>query len=58
MKIVYVVRDYDDYFVLKRDYTETVGFSSTIVWMLAYETPRDAKDEYLRIGESTIIESM
>jgi hypothetical protein len=26
--------------------------------MLAYETLGDAKDEYLRIGKSTVIESM
>jgi hypothetical protein len=63
MKIVHVVRDYDDYFVLKKDSTRTVSISSiqkciVPTRMLAYGAPEDAKNEYLRIGESNIIESM
>jgi hypothetical protein len=46
------------YFVLKRDCAGTVGFSSTAVMMLAYGTPTNAKDEYLRISECMVIDSM
>jgi hypothetical protein len=48
---------------LKKDCTGTVGFSSiqkctTAMRMIAYRTSEDAKDEYLRIGDSTAIDSM
>jgi hypothetical protein len=59
---VHVVRAYDDYFVLKADYTGTIGFSSykkctAAMRMIAYGIPGDAKDEYLRIGDTSAIES-
>jgi hypothetical protein len=59
-KIVDVVRAYDDYFVLKKDCTGTVDFSSiqkyiTAIRTIAYGTPGDAKDEYIRIKDSTTI---
>jgi hypothetical protein len=49
--------------VLKKDSTRTVGISSIqkciiATRMLAYGDPKDAKNEYLRIGESNVIESM
>jgi hypothetical protein len=50
--------------VLKKNYTGMIGFLSTqkctaaAMRMLAYGTPKDAKDKYLRIGDYTVIESM
>ena len=46
LRIVNSLREYDNYFVCKKDCTSTVGFSSlqkctTTMRMLAYETPGD-----------------
>jgi hypothetical protein len=62
-KIVHVARVYDGYFMLKKDCTGMIGFSSykkctAAMRMIAYGTPGDARDEYLGISDSTTIESM
>ena len=53
----------DEYFVQKRNATEVLGLSSlqkmtTALRMLAYGVAADFTDEYVRIGESTAIESL
>ncbi|KAK3231023.1 hypothetical protein Dsin_002904 [Dipteronia sinensis] len=53
----------DNYFVQRRDSMGRLGLSAlqkiTLVFrMLAYGCPVDATDEYIKIGESTIIESL
>jgi hypothetical protein len=61
MKTMHVVQAYDDYFVLKKDCIETIGFSSfqkciAAMRMLAFGG--DAKYEYLCIGEPTAIKAI
>ena len=63
MTLVIGVRGYDDYFKLKRDCTGLVGFSSiqkctAALRVIAYGSPADAVDEYLRMAESTCIQTM
>jgi hypothetical protein len=60
---VNVVEAYDGYFVQKRNAARHLGLSSiqkitAAFRMIAYGVPADATDDYLRIGESTIIESL
>jgi hypothetical protein len=58
MKTMHVVQAYDDYFVLKKDYTGMIGFPSfkkCIVAMRMLAFGGDAKYEYLRIGVPTAI---
>ena len=62
-KLLHGVREYDDYFVYKKDCCGVWGFTSlqkctAALRMLAYGTPGDLKDELLRMGESTTIECM
>jgi hypothetical protein len=57
------VESYDDYFVQKRNATNVLGLScfqkvTAAFRMLTYGVPADATDEYVRIGESTAIESL
>ena len=54
---------YDDYFEYKEDVVGKIGFSSyqkctAAIRMLAYEVPGDLIDEYVRMSESTCLESM
>ncbi|KAF8403864.1 hypothetical protein HHK36_011970 [Tetracentron sinense] len=54
---------HDPYFILKRNAAGTLGLSSlqkvtAAMRMLAYGVATDAVDDYVRIGESTSIESL
>ena len=54
---------YDDYFTCKQDVLGKVGFSSyqkctAPFRMLAYKIPSDLIDEYVRMSESTCLESL
>lgn len=54
---------YDDYFICKEDALGKIGFSSyqkctAAIRMLAYGIPDDLVDEYVRMSESTCLESM
>ena len=54
---------YDPYFVQKNDVVGNIGLSPlqkmiASIRMLAYEVAADAVDDYVRIGESTAIESL
>ncbi|XP_071683465.1 uncharacterized protein [Lolium perenne] len=58
MKIVFGVREYDDYFMIKQDCTGLWGFTSiqkctVAMHCLAYGAPPDTTNDYLRIAEST-----
>ena len=57
------VRDYDPYFQCRPDATGALGFTSyqkcsAAIRMLSYGMAADIFDEYLRMGESTCLESM
>ncbi|KAK1612505.1 hypothetical protein QYE76_036178 [Lolium multiflorum] len=57
------VRDYDPYFQCRPDATGALGFTSyqkcfAAICMLSYGMAADIFDEYLRMGESTCLESM
>ena len=63
LRIVDAVKNHDNYFKKRRDIIGRLGLSSlqkiTVVFrMLAYGLPADATDEYIKIGESTAIESI
>ncbi|XP_047337985.1 putative nuclease HARBI1 [Impatiens glandulifera] len=63
IRIVDAVKDHDRYFQQRWDNTSRLGLSpiqkiTTAFRMLAYGVPADAIDEYIIIGESTVIESM
>ena len=50
LKIVYVTREFDNYFICQKDCTGTVGFSSlqkctTAMRMLAYGAPGDMQED-------------
>eukprot|EP00267_Zea_mays_P038049 XP_008676146.1 uncharacterized protein LOC103652311 [Zea mays] len=58
-----VVEEYDNYFVQKRNAVGVLGLSClhkaiADFRMLAYGVSADALDEYIRIGESTALESL
>ncbi|XP_071681178.1 uncharacterized protein [Lolium perenne] len=58
LKIVYGVREYDDYFMAKQDCTGLWGFTSiqkctAAMRCLAYGAPPDTANDYLRMTEST-----
>ena len=62
-RIQSAVEAYDPYIVQKRDAAGVVGLSSiqkitATLRMLTYEVPTDSVDDYIRIGESTAIESL
>jgi hypothetical protein len=62
-RILSAVEDYDPYFVQTRNCAGTLGLSSlqkitAAFRMLAYGVPADYVDEYVRIGETTAIESL
>jgi len=57
------VESYDDYFVQKWSAANVAGLScfqkvTSAFRMLTYGVPADATDEYVRIGESTVLESL
>ncbi|XP_021306732.1 uncharacterized protein LOC110431697 [Sorghum bicolor] len=57
------VESHDDYFVQKKNCTWTFELSyfqkvTTALRMITYEVSTDATDEYIRIGESTALESL
>ena len=57
------VEGHDDYFIQKRDSAQRLGFSSlqkitVALRMLAYGVTADFMDEYVRMGESTVMESL
>ena len=57
------VKQYDSYFIQRIDAIGVLGLSSlqkiTAAYrILVYGTPADSVDEYIRIGESTTIESL
>ena len=61
--IMNAVEKYDDYFMQKRNATGTLGLSClqkvvAAFRMLAYGVAADAMDDYIRIRESTAIESL
>ena len=63
LRILQAVEQHDEYFVQKRNTAGILGLSSlqkitTAFRMLAYGVAADAMDDYVRIGESTIIESL
>ncbi|XP_065631283.1 uncharacterized protein LOC112001981 [Quercus suber] len=63
LRIQSVVETYEPYFIQKRDNAQRLGLSSlqkitAALRMLAYGVAADFMDEYVRIGESTAIESM
>ncbi|XP_042472493.1 uncharacterized protein LOC122055180 [Zingiber officinale] len=63
MRICDAVTNHDNYFIQKRDGLGRLGLSSlqkiTVAFqILAYGVPADATDEYIKIGESTAIESV
>ena len=63
LHIMNVVESYDDYFVQKWSAANIAGLScfqkvTAAFRMLTYGVPADATDEYVRIGESMILESL
>jgi len=63
LRIMNVVESHDDYFMQKRSAANVPGLScfqkvSATFRMLTYGVSVDATDEYVRIGESTAIESL
>ncbi|XP_020245249.1 uncharacterized protein LOC109823383 [Asparagus officinalis] len=63
IRIVDAVKDHDHYFQQRSDGLGRMGLSplqkvTAVFRMLAYGLPADATDEYVKIGESTAIESM
>jgi hypothetical protein len=57
------VRDYDFYFVMKKGAIGVLGFSTihkctAAMRTLAYGAPSDPHDDFLRVADSTPIESM
>ncbi|KAL3618490.1 hypothetical protein CASFOL_037572 [Castilleja foliolosa] len=63
LRIVDAVKDHDNYFQQRTDRADRLGLSplqkiTAVFRMLAYGAPADSMDEYIKIGESTAIESM
>ncbi len=63
LKLVNAVKENDGYFTQKRDAAGRVGLSgiqkiTAAMRQLAYGTPADAVEEYIRIGETTAILSL
>ena len=63
LRIMNVVEAHDDYFVQKYSAANVLGLSclqkvTAAMRMLTYGLPADATDEYIRIGESTALESL
>ena len=63
LRIMNAVEQHDDYFQQKRNAAHQQGLScfqkvTAVFCMLTYGVPADATDEYVRIGESTTLESL
>ncbi|XP_062103095.1 uncharacterized protein LOC133814111 [Humulus lupulus] len=63
LHILDAIQRHDNYFIQRRDGMGKLGLLGlqkvTVVFrMLAYGVPADATDEYIKIGESTTIESL
>ena len=63
VRLMNAVEAHDDYFVRKRNAANTLGLScfqkvTATFRMITYGVPADATDEYVRIGESTVLESL
>ncbi|XP_066308259.1 protein ALP1-like [Miscanthus floridulus] len=63
LRIMNAVEAHDEYFVQKRNAANVLGLScfqkvTAAMRMLTYGVPADATDEYVRIGESTALESL
>ena len=63
LRIHSAVEAHESYFIQKRDAAKRLGLSSlqkmtVAIRMLAYGVTGDLMDEYVRIGESTAIESL
>ena len=63
VRIMNAVEEHDDYFVQKRNAASTLGLSClqkvvAAFRMIAYGIAADATDDYVRIGESTALESL
>ena len=63
MRIMNAVEEHDEYFVQKRNAAGTLGLSSlqkvvVAFRLLAYGVAADALDEYIYIGESTVLEAL
>ena len=63
LRIQSKVETYEPYFIQKRDNAQRLGLSSlqkiiAALRMLVYGVTTDFIDEYVRIGESTVIESL
>ena len=63
LRIVYAVKNHDNYFHQRRDALGRLGLLAlqrvtAVFRMLTYGLPADATDEYIKIGESTAIASM
>jgi hypothetical protein len=63
LDIVYVVRQFDTYFICKKDCTCMVGFyllqkCAAALRILAYGAPGDAQNDYICMAESTSMECM
>ncbi|XP_071677269.1 uncharacterized protein [Lolium perenne] len=63
LKIVHGVREYDKYFMAKKDCIGLWGFTSiqkctAAMRYLAYRAPPDTANDYLRMAESTCTETL
>jgi hypothetical protein len=63
MEIVFDFREFDTYFICKKDCIDRTGFSSiqkctTTLRILAYGAPGDKHDDRMRVVECTTIECM
>ncbi|KAL5812994.1 hypothetical protein ACOSQ3_027944 [Xanthoceras sorbifolium] len=63
LRIVNAVESHDNYFMQRSDAFGRLGLSglqkiTAVFRMLAYGTPADATDEYIKIGKSTTTESL
>ena len=63
VRLMNAVEAHDDYFVRKRNVANTLGLScfqkvTAAFRMITYGVPADLTDEYVRNGESTVLESL
>ncbi|CAL2272167.1 unnamed protein product [Prunus armeniaca] len=62
-KVIHDICNYDDYFVQKKNYAGDLGLLpeqkfTAVIRMLAYGSSADQMDEIVRMGKSTILESL
>jgi len=62
-RILDAIQSHDNYFVQRRDGCGKLGLSgfqkvTAVFRMLAYGVSADSTDEYVKIGESTVLESL